>query len=177
VLEQRIPSSSFFSDPHRACVGRVLDRIRTFYGSRLAALVVYGSYAQGRPRLNSDLDLFIVLDRGTRYRLSLRNEEFVRNVEQACEEELQALYRQGISMELSPLILHSDEARNFLPVYLDMVSHRVVIEDRDGFFERILDRVKGQMSRWGSRRVEMGGHWVWEIRPNMKWNEVIRYDE
>ncbi|MFH1574299.1 MAG: hypothetical protein ABIG68_09965 [Acidobacteriota bacterium] len=122
-------------------------------------------------------DLLIVLRSGTWSRLSERTEEFVANVEQPCDQDLQQLFEEGISMELSPIILTRDEAQHFLPPYLDMASNCLIIEDQEGFFERVLERVRRQMARWGSERNSVSGHLLWEIPPGLKWNEVLHYDE
>jgi len=166
-----------FSDHHRSCLAGIFGRIIDYYAERMVSLVVFGSYARGEPRLDSDLDLFVVLTSGKWSRLSERTEEFVVNIEEFCDEDLQALFEEGISMEISPVIVTMDEARNFLPLYLDMVSDCLVIADRRGFFAGVLERVRGQMIRWGSRRIEMSGHWLWEICPGLKWNEVHHYEE
>jgi predicted nucleotidyltransferase len=174
-MERSIPF--FFTEVHRKCLGVVLQRIIDYYGARMVALVVYGSYARREPRFDSDLDLLIVLGSNSWSRLSERTEEFVINIEQPCDENLQELYEEGISMELSPLILARDEAENFLPLYLDMVNNSLIIEDHEGFIEGVLEKVKRQMARWGSERINVSGHWLWEIRPGLKWNEVLQYDE
>ncbi|MBM3790976.1 MAG: hypothetical protein FJW35_11605 [Acidobacteria bacterium] len=62
-------------------------------------------------------DLLIVLGSGTWSRLSERTEEFVANVEQPCDQDMQQLFEVGISAELSPIILTRDEAQNFLPLF------------------------------------------------------------
>jgi predicted nucleotidyltransferase len=174
-MNQAVPVS--FTDHHRNCLADIIGRIIDYYGERMVSLVVFGSYARGEPRLDSDLDLFIVVTSGKWSRLSERTEEFVGNIEQFCDEGLQALFEEGISMEISPIIVTMDEARNFLPLYLDMVSDRLVIADRWGFFAGVMERVRDQMTRWGSRRTIVSGHWLWEIRPGLKWNEVLHYDE
>ena len=167
----------FFSEIHRQCLVAVLRRIVGYYGTRLVSLIVFGSYARREPRLNSDLDLLVILGSGSWSRLSERTEEFVGNVEQPCDDELQMLFEEGISMDLSPVILLREEAKGFLPFYLDMVGNSLTIEDHDGFFSDVLEKVKGQMARWGSERVNVSGHWLWEIRPGLKWNEILRYDQ
>jgi len=167
----------FFDDPHRRCVALVLRRIVDYYGTRLVSLAVFGSYARGQPRLNSDLDLLLILEPAAWSRLSERTEEFDDAVEQHCDRELQELFDKGIAMELSPIILTRNEAESFMPIYLDMANDCVIIEDRDSFLGGILEKVKERMGRWGSRRVVAGCSWVWEIRPGLKWNEVLRYDE
>lgn len=169
--------SCVFTELHRKCLALVLRRIVDYYGARLASLAVFGSYARGEPRFNSDLDLLIVLRSAAASRMSQRIQEFVANVEQPCDGELQRLFEEGISMELSPVILTRDEAQGFLPIYLDMASDCLMIEDREGFLAGVLEKVKRQMARWGSERIAVSGHWLWEIRPGLKWNEVIHYDE
>jgi predicted nucleotidyltransferase len=166
-----------FSGLHKDCTDLVLRRIVDYYGARLVSLAVFGSYARGEPRLDSDLDLFIVLRSATRARLSARTEEFVTNIEQPCDEDLQRLYDEGISMDLSPIILARNEAQGFLPLYLDMTSNCLTIVDHDGFLETILEKVKLQMARWGRARIDASGHWLWEIHPGLRWNEVLHYDE
>jgi predicted nucleotidyltransferase len=174
-IDQTVPL--FFTDLHRKCLAAILRTIADYYGERMVSLVVFGSYARREPRFDSDLDLLIVLKSGSWSRLSERTEEFVTNVEQPCDEGLQLLFEEGISMELSPLILTRDEAQNFLPLYLDMVSNSLIIEDHEGFFAGVIEKVKQQMARWGSERINVSGHWLWEIRPGLKWDEVLSYDE
>jgi hypothetical protein len=98
-------------------------------------------------------------------------------IEQACDQGLQELYEDGISMELSPVILTRREAQSFLPLYLDMVKSSLIVLDHEGFIEGILKKVERQMARWGSERIGVSGQWLWEIRPGLKWNEVLQYDE
>lgn len=173
---QRSPLFAF-TGLHRECLDCVLRRIIDYYGTRLVSLAIHGSYARGEPRLGSDLDLLLVLTSGSWSRLSERTEEFVANVEQPCDQCLQELFNEGISMELSPIVLTRAEARAFFPLYLDMASDCFIIKDVEGFLETVLEGVRQRMRRWGSERIRVGGHWLWDIRPGQKWNEVLRYDE
>lgn len=127
--------------------------------------------------MGSDLDLLIIVTSGSWSRRSERTQEFVANVEQPCDGDLQRLFEAGIAMELSPIVLTRQEARGFMPLYLDMVSDCLIIEDVDGFLEGVLKCVRERMARWGSERLVVGGHWLWDIRPGHKWNEVLHYDE
>jgi uncharacterized protein len=174
IIDQPLP---FFTGLHRDCLSLVLRRIADYYGTRLVSLAVFGSYARGKPRFGSDLDLLIILTQATWSRLSERTEEFVTNVEQPCDDDLQKLFEAGISMDISPIVLTRHEAQGFLPLYLDMVSNCLIIEDREGFLEIVLEEVKQRMARWGSERISVSGHWLWEIHPGLKWNEVLHYDE
>lgn len=175
AIDEPVPFA--FHDLHRRCIACVLGRIREYYGARLVSLAVFGSYAHGTPRSDSDLDLFIVLESGTWSRFTERNEEFDAAVERPCDPHLQALFEEGISMDLSPVILLREEARSFMPLYLDMADHCLIVRDRGGFLANVLEEIRRRKAHWGSRRSVAGGHWLWEIRPGLKWNEVLRYDE
>ena len=174
-VKELVPFS--FTDLHKECLSLVFRRIVDYYGARLVSLIVFGCYAFGKPRFDSDLDLLIVMRSGYWSRLSERTKEFVSNVEQSCGAQLQRLFEEGISMDLSPIILTPDEAQRFLPIYLDMADQCLIVHDVDEFFAGVLEKVKRQMARWGSERRNVSGHWLWEIRPGLKWHEVLRYDE
>ncbi len=75
-------------------------------------------------------------------------------------------------MQLSPVILTREEAQSFSPLYPDMASDRLIIQDEDGFFAGVQ-----RMARWGSERLGAGGHRLWLIRPGLKWKDVLDNDE
>lgn len=166
----------FHSRAQEKWVAALFEKIRFHYDERLVSLVVYGSYARVENRANSDLDLLVVAEGLGRGRLK-RQDDFLAGVEFPVEDLADAAGREGISTEVSSLLLEPGEADRFLPIYLDMVEHRRIIVDRGGFMEGVLERTEARMKRWGSRKKAIGGHWCWEIRPGLKWNEVIDYDE
>jgi predicted nucleotidyltransferase len=51
-----------FSGHHRRYLAAVLREIIAYYGSSLLGCAIFGSYARGENRLNSDLDLLIILE-------------------------------------------------------------------------------------------------------------------
>ncbi len=157
----------FFSPSHRDHFEALVERIKAYYDSSLLSLVIYGSYARGENRLDSDLDLLIVLDPLPKRSRLQRQEDFIRNIELVDD----------VLMEVSPFILGRKEASSFSPLYLDMVSDHVLLVDREDFLKNLLKEFSEKMKRWGSRRVPVGGHWYWEIKPGLKWNEVIDYDQ
>jgi hypothetical protein len=138
-------------------------------------LVVYGSFTRAENRVNSDLDLFIVLKSAPRSRLD-RSLDFVRSVELPSEAATERSAGEDVHTEVSPLILTESEAAHFLPLYLDMADHCVLIRD-SGFLKDVLEETRRKMKRWGSRKKTVGGHWYWEIKPGAKWDEVIDYDQ
>jgi hypothetical protein len=167
----------YYSEGHQYFIEALLERITSYYGNRLISLVIFGSYARGENRLNSDLDLLLILDSKQKIgRLKLQG-EFVDQVEIPLEKKTPSLWKEGIYSEISSIILFQDQAQHFLPIYLDMVDHHMIVFDRNNFFEKVLGDVKTKMNRWGSRKKEIGGHWYWEIRPGLGWEETIHYDQ
>lgn len=167
----------FFSPAHRQFVEALFGAIQAHYGSQLVTLAVFGSYARGAPRANSDLDLFIVLKHGDPIGRCARTQDFVRAIELPLDPLADAAAREGIVTEISPLILTRAEAGAFIPLYLDMVGHHHIIVDQDHFLRQRLQKVKKQMQVWGSKRCIAGNHWYWQIKPGMRWGEVLNYDE
>lgn len=165
----------FFSKGHRKLVESLISAIRKHYSDHLISLAIFGSYARGENRLNSDLDLLIVLDEGSFPGRLKANEEFVREIELPAERSLGPTEK-TLRMEVSPLILTKKGAGHFLPLYLDMVQDRILIFDRDDFLKKILQKTQNKMEAWGSKKKSMGGHWYWEIRPGTRWGEVFDYD-
>lgn len=166
-----------FSPAHQAFLEDLFGKIIDYYGPRLTSLVLYGSYARKENRLNSDVDLLIVLNNESkRSRLKL-NEEFVKEVEFPLDSQRNLLEKEGILLNISSLILTEAMAKHFLPLYLDMVEYHRILFDKDSFMQTKLEDVRRKMARWGSQKREIGGHWYWEIRPGLRWGEIIDYDQ
>ncbi|MBC7105270.1 MAG: nucleotidyltransferase domain-containing protein, partial [Firmicutes bacterium] len=130
------PRIKTFSQRHRRYLAAVLREIVAHYGESLVGLAIFGSYARGENRLNSDLDLLIILDNAPGPGRRLR--EFVEEVEMKHEPLAQELYeREDLSCELSPYILTRQEALKLHPIYYDLAEHCVVICDPEGLIARI----------------------------------------
>ncbi|MBI4373537.1 MAG: nucleotidyltransferase domain-containing protein [Deltaproteobacteria bacterium] len=166
-----------FSPHHQKYLQILFDRIQNYYSEHLIVLAVYGSYARGENRPDSDIDLFIVLEKLPEKGSLKKHEAFVREVELPLDPLWSICSKEGIRMEVSALILSREQAKAFLPLYLDMAEHCLILTDKDDFLRKKLDQVGQQMKRWGSQKREVGGHWYWEIRPGTRWDEVVDYDK
>ena len=149
-----------FSRTHEICIKELFRKIREHYGNNLLSLVVFGSYARGSNRYNSDIDLLIILKDAPR--ISERIRDFIVNVEEPLEELEKKLTEEGIYMDISPLILTSEEALNFSPLYLDILENHIIICDR-GFFRKLVEFIGEEAKKRKVLRYKVDGHDVWEF--------------
>jgi hypothetical protein len=55
-----------------------------------------------------------------------------------------------------------------------MVGDAILLFDRDGFFESVLDELRARMRALGSRRVMLpDGSWYWDLKPDFRFGEVV----
>ena len=144
----------FFTKNHQEYITQLFSKIEDFYGDTLVSLVVYGSYAREENKFDSDIDLFIVIKtdktRGERIR------EFVKEIESPLLNLSLKLYDDNISPEISSLILTEKESLCFNPLYLDMVTKRIIIFDRYNFMENLLLKYKNLMNECKTRKEKCG---------------------
>ncbi len=151
-----------FSPRHEAYIEAVLREISAHYKDQLLACAVFGSYALKENRLNSDLDLLLVLD--TKESFTQRMARFVDQIELKHESLAQELYEQeGIICEISPYILMRQEAHVVHPVYYDLASHHVIVHDPYGLIGHIARRVKEYLTEKGAHKETVATGWLWHV--------------
>jgi predicted nucleotidyltransferase len=159
------------SDHVHEIIRQYTQALERHFGDRLVSVVLYGSVARGEHTPSSDIDLLIVA-RGlpgshrARHRLLAEIEEELYPV-------LASLYRSGGYVELSTKVKTPEEAEQFTPLYLDLTIDAVLLYDRDGFFEAVLNRFKERLQVLGAQRIHQGAVWYWDLKPDYQWGEVI----
>jgi hypothetical protein len=156
--------------PDHPFVRRVAEVVRQHYGPRLRSLALFGSVARRTARPDSDLDLFIVvngLPRGRRARLATFDA-----VEKALAEQIEALARSGIDVEISPVLRTPEDLRILSPLLLDLTEDAVILQD-SGVLQAALDDLRRRLRRLGSRRIWIGPRWYWDLKPDYKRGEII----
>lgn len=142
-------------------------------GDQVVSIVLYGSVARGKARLDSDVDLLLILrEIPTEYwkRLQpflpilrqLRKQQCWKNLEQ-----------QGITPFLSLLILSLEEAKENRYLYLDMIKEARILLDQESFFQRKLESLQQKLQELGARKVRRNGDWYWDLKSDLKPGEVI----
>lgn len=147
----------------------------------LVSIVLYGSSARGTfvPG-KSDVDLLFVVgdevddpwrrsrDVHHRFEESWEYRAFDRRFRQ------EGLYGYP---SVTVVELRRSQAMTFQPVYLDMVFNAHVLYDREGFFKKLLGRLRERLDSLGSIRIEHAdGTWYWILKPDMERWEPIEID-
>ncbi len=169
-------SSYFHSQQQFQCVSILIDCLRRHYGENLNSVAIFGSYARREARLNSDLDLYIVLKNAPYPSRNKVNRDFTESVENKLIAILEELRSTGICMDISPVIFSIEQASCFNPLYYDMTEHAFIIQDENDFLKEKIEATREMMKKNGSKKVIVGGHWYWIAKPAPKFEEIISYE-
>jgi uncharacterized protein len=78
-----------------------------------------------------------------------------------------------VQADRSPIFKTPEEVEQGSLLFLDMVTEARILLDREGFFQRYLDRLSARLKELGTRRVQRGGRYSWILKPDLKPGEEI----
>jgi predicted nucleotidyltransferase len=140
-------------------------------GDRLVSVVLFGSVARGQATASSDIDLLVVVKDLPQSRFARR-----RLLDPAYARVAPALARlmgEGIPAAVTDVIRTPEEAARPSLLYLDLTEDAVLLIDRDGFFEAVLDRMRDSLRRLGARRLWLDGMPYWDLKPDFRPGDVV----
>lgn len=148
--------------PHRIAADQACVALVDRFGAELRALVLFGSVARGGERPDSDVDLFVLLDRPLP-RLALRW-DLLEPALGPVEAKLRAARPAAC---IAPVVRGVSELRVGNPLYYDMTveAERVILHDPAGQMAAFLDELAGRMRKYGSRRLHDGCKPYWDLAP------------
>lgn len=142
----------------------VFDRLRSLchetYGARLISLAVFGSTGRGTARPDSDLDVLLIVEGLSHWRME-RVKEF------------EPIERALGNVMLSPILKTPAEIANGSPLLLDMVDDAVILYDRADFLKTALDTLRANLHRLGAKRIWRGENWFWDLKPDYQRGEIF----
>ncbi len=145
---------------------QILDFLLKEWGNSLISVVLFGSYARGNPRLESDIDLLIIRKGFPSGRLKRRKEWLQLEKKMPLSEEWKE--------KIVPILLTPEEAVQTRPYYLGILTAHRILFDRDQFFENIFQRLKKRLEELGSRmEIDEYGDEIWILKPGSKPGEAI----
>ena len=148
----------------REDLDRYVRALEARFGPDLVSVVLFGSWARGEGREESDIDLLVIIGRLTGGRFERYRP--VRELAQEVSEEL--------ADRVSLIVSTPDGAKHVKPYYLGMLSGHVMLHDAGGFFAAVLERLQRRLRELGARRyVDDDGYEYWDLKPDWKPGDVV----
>lgn len=140
---------------------------------KLNSLILFGSYARGEERHESDIDLLIVSENFPD-KFSERF-DILRPIfnEAKSHPAYKRIRKKGYYLQFSPLPYRPEELDDTPPLLLDLTEDSLIIKD-DGTFARKINELKRKLKSLGAeRRITKKGNRYWILKPGLKRGEII----
>ncbi|BCU67745.1 hypothetical protein HS7_11820 [Sulfolobales archaeon HS-7] len=151
----------------------LVDAFLKVYGEDLISLVLFGSYARGEQRKDSDIDVLVVLKEiNDRYEVM---KKFIK-VDDILETTLYPeLRKEGFDPYVSPVIYDVNTAARFRPLYIMVVFEARILYDRGGVMEKTFYRIRKRLEELGAKRERLGRGYVVTLT-KVKPGEVVNFE-
>jgi predicted nucleotidyltransferase len=145
-------------------VERFVEVARARWDHALISVVLFGSWARGEARPESDIDLLVIRAGFPKSRLDRHMELF---------EAAKGVSR-GFASRISIVPLTPEEARETKPFYLGMLTACAILHDRDDFFRTLLRRLDERLRALGAqRRTDKDGFEYWVLKADYQLGEMV----
>ncbi len=162
----------------RISLMRLTELFHKEFSDELVSIVLYGSAVKNSFQLGrSDVDLLYILEDDAR-NVWHREESLFRGFQstweyRACDYWLKTQGTYGYP-EIATAWLQKSYAKTFQPIYLDMLPYRVVLYDREGFFQSLIKKLQEALDALGTIRIEHpDGTYAWFLKPDIAPGELI----
>lgn len=170
---ERIPH--YFFSP---LIKKYCELLLNFLDDRLVSVMVFGSIARGNWNKNSDIDVLIIAEGWENKPIWFRLNE-LRVIKRVLESSLE--FKKALNAGFWPIIqnypLSIEEAKKFNRIYLDAVLDGIILYDKNGFLNGVLDKFRRKMEALGSMRIVLpNGKFYWLLKRDFNVGEVIDFE-
>jgi len=162
-------------EPYKSLLEKLTKLLQEEFQDKLISVVLYGSVARGDNRKDSDIDLLLVikdLPKTITERVILFDK-----VERKLDDYIMRLMDDGYYITFSPVLKTPEEAMRFSPIYMDMTEDAIILYDKNGFFRKVLEKIKKRLEELGFERVWLSKKvWYWRKR-DYKFGEIIDFGD
>jgi len=162
----------------RVSLTRLTQLFHKEFENELISIVLYGSAVKDSFQLGrSDVDLLYILEDDSR-NVWQREESVFKDFQytweyRACNYWLKMLGLYGYPEATTASLLKS-HAKTFQPIYLDILSHRAVLYDKEGFFQKLMKKLEEALKALGTIRIEHPDRtYGWLLKPDITPGESI----
>ncbi|MFQ5710400.1 MAG: nucleotidyltransferase domain-containing protein [Candidatus Geothermarchaeales archaeon] len=163
----------------RVSLKGLLDLFHDEYGDELVSFVLYGSsvrddFEPGK----SDIDLLYIVEDSVEGPWEREESVFKRFRStlgyRASDRWLRSHGFYGYP-DVTTVPLRKGYSMGFHPAYLDMLPHRAILYDKEGFFKGFLARLRERLNALGATRIEYADRtWFWSLKSDMFAGEPVK---
>lgn len=123
----------------RAYISEYVRILSTYDG--VLGVMLFGSLAKGTWTEYSDIDLFIVVNGDPLDYMHKTNQ-----IDKKLEEIQKKLFKRGLSLYVSPLILNRHQLDEFRMIYLEFLMYGVILYERDSILSHFIGALNKRIS-------------------------------
>jgi hypothetical protein len=145
---------------------RLVHACVSHFGGNLVGLLIYGSVARGTMRMDSDLDVMLVLQDPPP--TAWERLRWFDPVESAMEPALAEARLAGVETMISPVLKSVEELDKGFLLMLDMTEDARIVWDPEQRVEKALDAFRRRLVQAGARRIRTGASGYWDLKPDFQ---------
>lgn len=145
-------------------IQRAFAELSQLYGRSVVSVALFGSFARSGGTPTSDVDILAIVERlPDDYSSRIRQ---VQPVQAACSKMRELQWKRDRHYHLLDIVLvRPEELQDNSLFLLDFTQDAIILYDRDGFFEKFLDRLRRRLVEMGAVRMETAsGSKYWNLR-------------
>lgn len=145
-------------------IDEFVKRCKWKFEEDLISIVLFGSYARGTAKKESDIDVLLVVD----------------NIGDSIGERLDKTL--DIVMEISKVygknvyehILTPDEVKKHPSILLDLTQDARIVFDKENFFSAEIKKIRDKLENLHAERIWLDRErWYWKLNPNIRAGGVV----